>query len=158
MRILGTHHVALTTTRFERLRDFYVETLGLPVVGGFPGQEILFIAAGTTAIELIGETSDDERERAADDRADRPAVENRGTSYRARRTGWHHLAWEVDDVDEAYVELLARGVTPHSPPEDFPDDAPTMRIAFLQDPDGNLIELVQPLGLRYPSANVRPQA
>ena len=35
MRILGTHHVALTTTRFERLRAFYVESLGLPVVGGF---------------------------------------------------------------------------------------------------------------------------
>jgi len=35
MRILGTHHLALTTSRFELLRRFYVEQLGLEVVGGF---------------------------------------------------------------------------------------------------------------------------
>jgi hypothetical protein len=39
------------------------------------------------------------------------------------------------------------------PPEDFPPEAPTMRIAFFQDPDGNLLELIRPLGSRYPSAD-----
>jgi hypothetical protein len=33
----------------------------------------------------------------------------------------------------------------HSPPEDFAPDSPSLRIAFLRDPDGNLLELVQPL-------------
>ena len=36
MQILGTHHLALTTGRFELLRRFYVEQLGLPVVGRLP--------------------------------------------------------------------------------------------------------------------------
>ena len=142
MRILGTHHLALTTGRFERLRQFYVETLGLPVVGGFPGQEIVFVGAGSTAIEIIGE--------------DVPRVAD--PDARASRHGWHHLAWEVEDVDATFAELTARGVPIHSPPEAFPESAPTMRIAFLSDPDGNLIELVQPLGCRYPATPRQPTA
>jgi catechol 2,3-dioxygenase-like lactoylglutathione lyase family enzyme len=133
MRILGTHHLALITGRFELLRRFYVETLGLPVVGGFPEHDIIFVGAGTTAIEIIGE--------------DAPPGSNPGD--RVARHGWHHLAFEVEDVDAAFAELTARGVPIHSPPESFPEAAPTMRIAFLRDPDGNLIELVQPLGSRY---------
>jgi glyoxylase I family protein len=134
VRILGTHHVAIYTSNFARLREFYVETLGLPVVGGFPGHRILFIAAGSTTIELTEE---------ATPRND-PA-----------RGGWHHLAWEVENVDEAYAELSARGIPFHLAPEGFPPESPTMRIAFFTDPDGNVLELVQPLGGRYPSARAR---
>ena len=129
MEILGTHHLALTTGRFELLRRFYVEQIGLAEVGGFPDHDIVFLQAGSTAIELIGEEGS-------------PVPE---LDERARRHGWHHLAWEVEDVDAAFAELVARGVPVHSPPESFPEAAPTMRIAFLRDPDGNLLELVQPL-------------
>ena len=132
MRILGTHHVALTTVRFERLRRFYVETLGLPVVGGFPGNDIVFVQAGTTTIELIEQEG-----------PPLPDAEDRAGHH-----GWHHVAWEVEDVDAAFAELAARGVSVHSPPESFPPESPTMRIAFLRDPDGNLLELLQPLGAR----------
>ena len=137
MRILATHHLALTTGRFELLRRFYVETLGLPVLGGFPEQDIVFVAAGSTAIEIIGEDG-------------APVVD---PDDRAARHGWHHLAWEVEDVDVAFAELTARGAPTHSPPESFPASAPSMRIAFLRDPDGNLLELVQPLGSRFPPAD-----
>jgi glyoxylase I family protein len=130
MRIVGTHHVAITTRHFARLREFYVETMGLPVVGGFPGHDIVFIGAGSTPIDLIGEDVP-------------PDGANAG--------GWNHLAWEVEDVDATYAELSARGVPFSALPEDFPPEAPTMRIAFCHDPDDNLVELIQPLGRRYPS-------
>jgi glyoxylase I family protein len=139
VQIIGTHHVAITTGRFARLRAFYVETLGLPVVGCILGQEIVFIGAGSTAIELIGVDHPDST-NAHGTGADRPT-----------RQGWHHLAWEVADVDAVYAELTARGVPTHSPPEDFPPDTPLMRIAFLRDPDGNLLELIQPLHERDPA-------
>jgi hypothetical protein len=53
---------------------------------------------------------------------------------------------------------VARGVDGHSPPEDFPAEElaaqrPRLRIAFLRDPDGNLLELVQPLS----SGSAAPQ-
>src|SRR5437660_10696518 len=54
----------------------------LPVVGGFAGHDILFLDAGGTTIELDGEAA----------AADGP-----------RRGGWHHLAWEVPDVDAAFA-------------------------------------------------------
>jgi len=154
MRILRTHHVALSTSSFERLRTFYVETLGLPVVGGFAGHAIVFIQAGDTVIELIGEPpslapgamppASDAASRAVGDE-----VRGAGSAASAPdfdRRGWQHLAWEVADVDAAYAELSARGIPFRVPPEGFPEQAPTMRIAFFADPDGNLIELIQPLG------------
>lgn len=126
---MRVHHVAISTAQFERLRTFYVETLGLPVVGGFPDQDILFLDAGGVTLELVGEP-----------------VTGQPSPEGFERRGWQHLAWEVEDVDSAYVDLLARGVVGHSPPSDVPSDAPRLRIAFLLDPDGNLLELVQRLG------------
>jgi glyoxylase I family protein len=133
MRIIRTHHVAITTSRLALLRAFYVELLGLPVVGGFPDHDIVFLDAGGTTIELIGE------------QPSAAAGDGTGTNGRAGRLGWHHLALQVDDADAAYAELVAAGVAPHSAPESFPPANATLRIAFLRDPDGNLLELVQPL-------------
>jgi len=58
----------------------------------------------------------------------------------------------VSDADAAYAELSARGVPFHVPPKDFPEEAPSVRIAFFKDPDGNELELVQPLDARYPGS------
>jgi catechol 2,3-dioxygenase-like lactoylglutathione lyase family enzyme len=127
--VIRVHHVAISTAQFERLRSFYVETLGLPVVGGFPDQEIVFVDAGGVTLELVGEQAP-----------------GQSLAEGFERRGWQHLAWEVEDVDAAYADLVARGVAGHSPPEDFPADLPRLRIAFLQDPDGNLLELVQRFG------------
>lgn len=127
MQITCTHHLAIYTADFERIRDFYVDTLGLPVRGAFEGYNIIFVDAGTTTIEI---------------------VEDR--NGRANDGGWRHLALEVPDVDAAYAELVAKGIPFHVPPEDFPPQAPKMRYALFRDPDGNELELVQPLGSRYP--------
>ena len=125
---MRVHHVAISTAQFERLRTFYVETLGLPEAGGFRDQEIVFLDAGGIILELVGERATGQPSPAG-----------------FERRGWQHLAWEVEDVDTEYADLLARRVSGHSPPEDFPPESPRLRIAFLSDPDGNLLELVQRL-------------
>jgi catechol 2,3-dioxygenase-like lactoylglutathione lyase family enzyme len=130
MRIVSAHHVALYTAHFAQLRDFYVETLGFPIRGEFAGYNILFLGAGDTTIEL----TEDEHAR------------------QGIVGGWNHLALEVENLDQAYDELTARGVSFHVPPEDFPTENPSMRIAFFTDPDGNVLELIQPLGSRYPTS------
>ena len=129
MQITGLHHGALVTADLDRLRDFYVERLGFRPIGGFADHNILFLAVDDLTIEL---------------------EEGHDAGGPARGRGWHHLALEVADVDAAYAELTARGVPFQAPPAGFPADAPLLRIAFLTDPDGNLLELVQPLGRRYP--------
>ena len=127
MRIAGTHHVAILTPNLARLRAFYTERLGLPVVGGFADYDIIFIVAGNTTIEL--------EEQGPEERRGGPG----------NGSGWHHLALEVEDVDAAYAELLEQGIPFDGPPQDFPPEAPSLRIAFFADPDGNTLELVQPL-------------
>jgi catechol 2,3-dioxygenase-like lactoylglutathione lyase family enzyme len=131
MKVVGTHHVALTTTNFARLRAFYSETLGMPVVGGFAGRNTIFIDIGTTTIELA------ERDSSAGD-GPTPGL------------GWNHLALEVENVDESYTELRALGISFHVTPRSFPENEPQVRIAFFKDPDGNVLELYQPIGSRYP--------
>jgi glyoxylase I family protein len=131
MRVRHTHHVALLTANFERIRDFYVNTLGLPVRGAFPGRNIVFVEAGSTTIEIVESLTRDSGATAG---------------------GWDHLALEVPSVDAAYAELTALGIAFHVEPKDFPAEAPSVRIAFFRDPDGNALELVQPLGTRYPVA------
>jgi catechol 2,3-dioxygenase-like lactoylglutathione lyase family enzyme len=130
MRILSTHHVSLSTPDIARLRAFYGDTLGLPIVGEFAKHRIDFFDVGGVAIEI--EQVDP-------------------SSPGAGRTGWNHVAWEVADVDATYAELSARGVLFHVPPEDFPPGAPSMRIAFFADPDGNVVELIQPLASGNPA-------
>ena len=130
MRIVSAHHIALYTAHFKQLRDFYVETLRLPIRGEFAGYNILFLGAGDTTIELV-----------EDEHAQQGIV-----------GGWNHLAWEVENLDQTYAELTARGVSFHVPPEGFPPENPSMRIAFFTDPDGNVLELIQPLGSRYPTS------
>lgn len=132
MQITGTHHVALFTRNFAGLRAFYEETLGLPVVGGFPGGTIIFLDAGSTTIELIDRSA----------RSEEHAHDN--------ALGWAHFAFEVADVDAAYAELSAKGVEFHIPPKHNSDTNPSVRLAFFKDPDGNELELFQPLGGRYP--------
>lgn len=127
----GAHHVALYTADFSRLYAFYTEVLGLPEVGRFPGHPIAFLGAGATVIELCGG-----EEAAA-----------------PRGQGWNHLAFEVGDLEAAVAALVARGVALHTPPEPFPLEAPRCRVAFFRDPDGNLLELFEPIGSRYPGAD-----
>jgi catechol 2,3-dioxygenase-like lactoylglutathione lyase family enzyme len=129
MRFTHTHHMALFTTDLARLLTFYEDVLGCPRCGAFPGLNIVFVNVGSTAIEI---------------------VEIAGPAGEPATGGWAHLALEVPDVDAACAELSALGVSFHVPPKDFPDDAPSVRIAFFRDPDGNVLELVQPLRSRYP--------
>jgi len=49
----------------------------------------------------------------------------------------------VEDADAAYLDLLAHGASPMSAPHDWLDD---LRVAWVTDPDGHPVELVQKRG------------
>ena len=119
MQLAGTHHVALFTQNFAALEKFYSETLGFPVTKRWDDVNIIFINVGSTTIELIG-------------RDTAPAPNSEPGSF-------NHLALKVANVDEAYSELVAKGIKIKAEPKDFKD----VRICFFFDPDGNTLELVQ---------------
>ena len=58
----------------------------------------------------------------------------------ALREGYGHVAFDVTDLDAGYDRALARGARPVMPPCPAPE--PGVRMAFVADPEGNLIELL----------------
>ncbi len=129
MNITGTHHVALCTPNFEKLCDFYINTLGLKQVGSFTGKRIIFVTAGTTTIEII------ERLEPMD----------------KARQGFVHFAFQVADIAAEHKALVAKGIMFHIEPKLFPETEPAVKLAFFKDPDGNELELVEPLKSQYPN-------
>jgi catechol 2,3-dioxygenase-like lactoylglutathione lyase family enzyme len=121
MKLVGTHHISLHTPNFDALNTFYTETLGFPVVHAWPDANIVFIDLGSTWLELAGRAQ--------------ATADNKPTG------GFHHIALHVENVDDAVAELMAKGLPIHTQPKDFQD----IRLAFVQDPDGNLVELVHSL-------------
>lgn len=122
MQLLATHHVALFTRNFAAMEKFYSETLGFPITRRWDDVTIIFINVGSTTIELIG-------------RDTAPAPDSEPGAF-------NHLALHVANVDEAYQELLAKGIKIKAEPKNFKD----VRICFFFDPDGNTLELVQEMG------------
>jgi lactoylglutathione lyase len=58
----------------------------------------------------------------------------------ALREGYGHVAFDVTDLDAAYERAVARGARPVMPPGPSPEAG--VRMAFVADPEGNLVELL----------------
>jgi len=58
----------------------------------------------------------------------------------ALRDGYGHVAFDVTDLDVAYERAVACGARPVMPPGPSPEAG--VRMAFVADPEGNLIELL----------------
>jgi lactoylglutathione lyase len=58
----------------------------------------------------------------------------------ALREGYGHIAFDVTDLDAAYDRAVARGAKSVMPPGPSPE--PGVRMAWVADPEGNLVELM----------------
>lgn len=124
----AVHHIAILTRDLAGLERFYTEVLGLSVAERWDDVGIVFLDAGGLSIELT-------RQDAPDDGAQPPVLD--------MGVGMNHLAFRVDDVDIQIQELRAAGVKVLAAPADYK----TLRTAFVADPDGNVLELVQNIGM-----------
>jgi lactoylglutathione lyase len=117
-------HVCLNVSDADRIADWYVSELGFERTWEFTtadgGTRNVYVA-DPNGIEL--QLSDTEGE----------------TEFDAG-TAWDHLAVKVEDVDAAFAEIDHHGVV-QEPAENAPAGA---RTAFVEDPDGHVIELVEP--------------
>jgi catechol 2,3-dioxygenase-like lactoylglutathione lyase family enzyme len=68
--------------------------------------------------------------------------------------GFGHLCLRVADVPAAYEALLERGAVSRMPPTNSPA-RPGALTAFVSDPDGNLIEVLDRPGSRSPQILLR---
>ncbi|MCU1481533.1 MAG: glyoxalase [Subtercola sp.] len=56
--------------------------------------------------------------------------------------GYFHWALQVDSLADAFASLIAAGAKEVSPPAEAV--RPGARFAYVKDPEGNLLELIQP--------------
>jgi lactoylglutathione lyase len=63
-----------------------------------------------------------------------------GPNEAALHRGYGHMCLDVPDVDAAHASLLAAGAADRMSPRPSPE--PGVRMAFVADPEGNLIELI----------------
>jgi lactoylglutathione lyase len=59
----------------------------------------------------------------------------------ALAAGYGHIAFNVDDLAATFAAVVAAGASPVMAPQQSPE--PGVRMAFVADPEGNLIELLQ---------------
>jgi catechol 2,3-dioxygenase-like lactoylglutathione lyase family enzyme len=120
---MRAHHIAIYTRDLARLEAFYTQMLGFPVVRRWDAAGIIFVDAGGLWIELT--------------RQDAP---HDGTQPRAldQGVGINHLAFQVADVDQVFQQLAGMGVRVLTAPADYQN----VRVAFVADPDGNVLELI----------------
>ena len=55
--------------------------------------------------------------------------------------GYNHFAVRANDIDALWERAIGAGATAVKPPADSPE--PGVRFAFLADPEGHLVELVE---------------
>jgi methylmalonyl-CoA epimerase len=130
MKIKKIAHIGVGVMDAGKSKTLFQEILGLPVTGEERVGELktVFLPVGETNLELVQSTEPDG--------VMKKFIEKRGE-------GIHHLALEVEDIDQALEELKARGV-PLIDQQPRPGAHQT-KVAFLhpKGTNGILIELVQ---------------
>ncbi len=129
--VTGFAHVGVVVPDLEPVAELFGTRLGLPVRGPEDepelGLQVLWVTVGSTTLEFVAPTREDSRAAAALARGE---------------GGVHHVALEVEGLDELLGELAGGGVgirdrTPRQ-------GAHGTRVSFL-DPSatGALVELVE---------------
>ena len=130
-------HVCLNVPNYEDTLQWYQEKLDASItrewtVDGFPDLKLAYLDVYGFRIEIIGSTTSN---------VGMPVAQDFGEALRNRGIG--HFCFRVDDVDALLAELNRRGVPTFVPLGTYPDAG--VRLCFVQDNNGNLIEFVTPL-------------
>jgi predicted enzyme related to lactoylglutathione lyase len=122
---MSTIQPVIITADQEVLRGFYTQLFGAEEIFRVPAQGPAFylgLRIGDTDLGLVAET-------------------NAGTGAAPRIL----LSIGVDDVEETLGRVTALGGSVRSGPNDMPWG---QRVAHIQDPDGNPVNLTQPIPVR----------
>ena len=120
------HHVAIICSNYEISKEFYVEKLGFEIMREIYREEMqsykLDLKLGESQIELFSFPNSPKR-----------------PSY-PEACGLRHLAFEVDDIEEAVKELKGKNIQVE---EVRIDEYTGKKFTFFNDPDGLPLELYE---------------
>ncbi len=130
-------HVCLNVPNYAETLKWYQEKLDATItqewtVDVFPDLKLAYLDVYGFRIEIVGCTQP---------KTGMPIAESFGDGLRTSGIG--HFCFRVDDVDAVLAELNRRGVPTFVPLGSYP--IPGVRLCFVKDNNGNLIEFVTPL-------------
>ena len=136
------NHTGFVVKDLERSLEFYRDVVGMKLVRRFertggPISQVVGYEDCHLQIALV--SGDDGGHMLELLQYVHPPSADRPTEERAV-LGGSHLAVEVDDIQQTYQDLLSRGAQGLNPPVDV---APGRTACYLQDPEGNWLELLQ---------------
>ena len=135
----ATHHIGLTVSDLERAVAFYEDVFDLTVLSRFSVTGEGF----ATGVDVPNATGRFAHLDADGIRLELVEYDPEGTGAHAdslNQPGAAHLGLEVDDVDDFY-RALSEDVTTLSPPQTTESGT---TICFVKDPEGNLVEVLDP--------------
>ncbi|HWD68550.1 MAG TPA: VOC family protein [Solirubrobacteraceae bacterium] len=129
---ISAHHVGLTVTDIDRAEAWYLAALGFERQLGFelPGgaRGAMLRSAAGARIELFEVPGAN------------PGIAWADPPAAMLTEGFGHVAFECSDLDADFARAVGAGAGEVWAPRQSPE--PGRRMAFIHDPDGNLIELI----------------
>lgn len=130
---MNLDHVGLNVADLEAMTEWYVDALKLEVELEFALDHVEFRGVMLRSpagyrLELLHRPGSSEGLQAAN------------PVDAALTRGFGHVAFDVPDVDAAYAALIEAGAADRMSPRPSPE--PGVRMAYVADPEGNLIELL----------------
>lgn len=140
--ITGTNHTGFVVKDLESSLRFYCDVVGFKVVrsverDGPPISQLLGYENARIKGAHLGIQGDEHLLELIEYLS--PPVSDRPTEER-NAEGASHLALDVEDIEVTYNDLIARGARNLNPPVEL---MPGRTVCYLQDPDGNWLELIE---------------
>ena len=123
-------HVGISCKDPIATEKYYTKYFGFKRARVIPlgAEQIVFIKNGSAYLELFQAKGD----------SPVPGTDKDGPGYPA----WRHIAFQVDDVDAKIAEMGADAKVTLGP-LDFKDFIPGWKTAWVEDPNGNIVEITQ---------------
>lgn len=134
-RAMRFDHVGLNVRDLESMAAWYCSVFELERQLSFSLAPInldivMLVSANGTRFELLHRTVGSQR-----------VTTFANPLVAAQHEGYGHCAFAVTDLDATWERILGLGARPVMPPGDSPE--PGVRFAWVHDPEGNLVELIE---------------
>jgi glyoxylase I family protein len=129
---LHFEHVGMAVADLDASLRFYVDLIGMKLIVrkvAPNGTQAAFVDAGNGAMLEIMSPPGIRREPARRVGADEAGIK--------------HITLAFENIDETYAKLVAAGVKSLEKPRDAYNRDILARVAFVEDPDGIIVELAQ---------------
>jgi glyoxylase I family protein len=138
-------HVSITVSDLERSLGFYRDLLGLREVERhrLEGEGISTMAGKEGVVMQVVRLAAPQTAGILLDLQQYLAPRGSTSDASLGDVGHSHVCFGIDDIDGACAELRGRGVELVSDPVSFELETGVLKVVFLKDPDGNVLELVE---------------